>query len=358
MNFTIYDFSLLSSLTSTKSAFSFILLAALALISPARGGNLDFPDSLVAHWAFNEMAGATVRDSSTNHFDAIMTGGAWTNGVVLYDGAVDFATAGQGLFVGGDGSPIPDQIASLNYGSIAIRFKFPNTGSSTVIVLLYDGAPSQNAPDASNLILEIGHANDPTNRKLYFTIINKGFCFDTGVNLLPDTWYHYVCVVGPNGNTGYLNGQELVGRHYNLGSDATYTNFFSSVAPRDGLSIGCGRYVDQFLYGPATISDVQIYNRPLTPTEVFQLYRDVNDTGVFKVNGPTPSVEGDGMVLTWPSAANYTYNIFQADTPTGPWQLMPNFTNIAPMPPLNACLIPFGSAPNALFRVQAAWQNQ
>ena len=64
------------------------------------------------------------------------------------------------------------------------------------------------------------------------------------------------------------------------------------------------------------------------------------------------------MVLTWASADNYTYNIFQADTPAGPWQLMPNFTNIAPTPPLNACIIPFGAAPNAFFRVQASLRSQ
>lgn len=187
MKFSIDDFSLLPRFRRAKSILLFTSLAALAPMHLAQGGNLVFPDSLVAHWAFNEMAGVTVRDSSTNHFDAILTGGIWTNGVVLYDGAVDFPGDGAGLFVGGDGSPVPDRIASLNYGSIAIRFRFPVTGSDSVIPIFYSGQRAPFQPASYSLILEIGHGEHLPNRRLYFTIINAGFCFDTGINLLPDT---------------------------------------------------------------------------------------------------------------------------------------------------------------------------
>ena len=72
----------------------------------------------------------------------------------------------------------------------------------------------------------------------------------------------------------------MTDRHYNLGSDATYTDFFASVTMREQLSLGYGRYgqEDPFLHYRGMIDDVRIYDTPLTATEVDILY--TGETGI------------------------------------------------------------------------------
>lgn len=43
-------------------------------------------------------------------------------------------------------------------------------------------------------------------------------CYDSNVNLAENKWHHFAVVVGPDGNTGYLNGKEITNRHYNFGN--------------------------------------------------------------------------------------------------------------------------------------------
>jgi hypothetical protein len=217
------------------------LLPGLFLLGASPGySNLE--DGLVARWLFNEQTGGAIHDSSPSAFHGTLQGGTWTGGQFLYDGAVAFDGLDNKVVIPGPGATPPPAIGALTTGCIAIRFRFPATGSGDIIPLFYFGESEPGTPHNS-LIVEIGHANNANNRRLYFTIINARFCYDSGVNLLPDTWYHYVAVVGANGNTGYLDGQEMIGRHYNLGSDATYTDFFSSVPVRELLSIAYGLFL-------------------------------------------------------------------------------------------------------------------
>jgi hypothetical protein len=333
------------------------ILSMLLLSISVYGGHLVFPDALVAHWAFDEMSGSEIADSSSNHLNGEIEAGIWTDGASACDGAVDLRQPGEAVFFPADGSPAPDQIASLNYGSIAIRFRFPETGSSAVIPIFCLGQRTAQQAEQFTFILEIGHGNDPQNRKLYFTIIDSGFCFDTGINLLPDTWYHFVGVVGPNGNTGYLNGQELTQRHYNLGSTPAYTNFFSSVPNRECMTIGCGRYGGDFVYGPATVSDLQIYRRPLTAGEISALWADTMDPVLFRVESPSLEAEGSGFVMRWPSDSNYIYSILQSGSVPGEWQPVPEFGAVPATPPLNTVMIPVEETPSRLFRVQATLRH-
>ncbi|MCX6904396.1 MAG: hypothetical protein NTW03_13135, partial [Verrucomicrobia bacterium] len=334
---------------------AFVLMLGLASECQLQAANGDLDDALVAHWAFNDLAGTTVRDSSTNGFDGTLTGGGWTNGIVLYDGAVQFDGVDDALFIPAAGTAPPAAIGDLDYGSICIRFRFSATGSSDIIPLFFYGE-AQAGPHNS-LILEIGHGGYLTDRRLYFTIVNAGFCFDSGANLLPDTWYHFVAVVGTNSNTGYLNGQELIGRRYNLSGCPSDTDFFSSVPIRECLAMGYGRYgaESRFFHGRAIISDVQIYRRPLTADEINQLYQDVSDTGVFRVDSQA-AVAGSGqLVMTWPSDTNYTYSICHADTLLGGlWQPVTNLLNFPSTPPLNCCTVLVDSAVSGFYRVQAA----
>ena len=332
-----------------------VVLGWIGATGPAPGG--DIPNGLVAHWAFNEMTGAQVRDSSTNRLDGVLTGGVWTNGVAAYDGAVQLDGKSQAVWVPGPGQPVPWRIAGLVFGSISIRVRFPETGSGEVIPLFYFGEAHE-AMTNNSLIIEIGHANDPGDRRLYFTILNRWFCFDSGTNLMPNTWHHFVGVVGMYGNTGYLDGQEMLRRHYNLGSDASYDDFFSSVPVRDCLAMGYGRYGAEahLHYGPEAISDVQIYSRPLASNEVAQLYRDRQDAGLFKVESIASPVGDQGLVLTWRSDANYRYSVFGTDGAYTPrWQAVSNAVNIPATPPLNSFFIPLPNSASGFYRVQAIW---
>jgi hypothetical protein len=101
------------------------------------------------------------------------------------------------------------------------------------------------------------------------------------------------------------------------------------------------------------VSDIQIYDRPLTADEVRQLYADVMDPALLKINGPVLSAEGDGLVLTWPSEDPYVYSILQTDKVPFDWQPVPGLQELPATPPLNAVTVPFGSAAAGLFRVQA-----
>ncbi len=330
-------------------------VAHLMFAAPLRALPSNRGEGLVAHWAFNDLSGPMVRDSSTNGLAGTLAGGVWTNGISLYDSAVNFSGSSQALFIPAAGTPPPAQIASLRYGSIAIRFRFAASASGDIIPLLYFGEAHSNALHKS-LILVIGHASNPSDRRLYFTIINASFCFDTGTNLLPNTWYDFVAVVRPDGNTGYLNGRELTQRHYNLGCTPTNSSFFSSVPVPELLSVAYGRYgADyRFFYGPATISDLSIYNRPLTGDEISQFHGQVDDPGVFRARPPVPCADHSGLVLSWPSATNYHYSIFRTRTMRPAlWEPLTNFQDLPATPPLNASTIPLDSAASGFLQIEA-----
>ncbi len=336
----------------SRTAFwlTMFCLVATGAFSPTRGANLT--DGLIAHWSFSETTNGIVRDASPNRVDGRVFGAVPTNGQTCYDGALRFDGVDDAMHVPGPGATPPETICQLTQGSIAIRFRFPVTGSGTAIPLLYFGEAHAGTMHNS-LIVEIGHDNDPQNRRLYFTIFNKWFCFDTATNLLPDTWYHFVGVAGPGGNTGYLNGTELTNRHYNLGSSSAFTNFFSSVPVRECLAIGYGRMAqeDPFRHGPATISDVRIYNRPLANTEIATLAAKCEDAELFRLMRGA-SARG-GVALTWPSGTNYTYDVWKRDTLHGPWLSVPSLTNLAATPPFNHATVTVQGASSAYFRVEA-----
>ncbi len=91
-------------------------------------------------------------------------------------------------------------------------------------------------------IIEIGHARQG-NRKLYVTWVINGrpvLCFDSGFNLMPGKWYHLVVVVSKGDNTAYLNGKEIINRHYNFGS--SQKSLFLAVIPiKEMVAIGYGK---------------------------------------------------------------------------------------------------------------------
>src|SRR5258707_6672872 len=161
----------------------FPLVVSLLFLGLLAQGNDQVLNGPTAHWTFKEMTGSVVHDKSNNHLDGELINGAWTNGATLYDGAVEFDGTSSALFVPAHNQTPPGKIGSLAIGSLAIRFRFPETGSRESIPLFYFGAERADQPNVG-LVLEIGQGTPVDNRRLYFTIINVGFCFDTGMNLL------------------------------------------------------------------------------------------------------------------------------------------------------------------------------
>jgi hypothetical protein len=158
----------------------------------------------------------------------------------------------------------------------------------------------------SSLIIEVGHFAS-SNRKLYFTVLtgNKSIplCFDSGFNLQLHTWYHFAVVVGPNFNTGYLNGQEMTNRHYNFG-DASDSYFFDDILDKRVCWVGRG-----FLGGIATtnyydgkIDEIRIYDRPLGADEIRQYYEGqlTRHTRILDGAPRTLVVNGYSTSFHWP----------------------------------------------------------
>jgi hypothetical protein len=230
----------------------------------------EVKNGLVAHWTFDSDS-LVIADESDNGLAGKAQNISLEKGII--GNSAKFDSQNDRIIISDTVNKLPERIAGLRGGAISIWFKFQNVGGQ-VLPLFYYGESSKGQPQNS-LIIEIGHNEDSKNRRLYFTIVNKKFCFDTKINLEPNKWYHFVAVVGNNGNTGWLNGEELTDRNYNLGSDSTYKDFFSSVTTNELCSIGYGRYGlnDNFLTYKGWIDDLRIYDRPLEPEEIVELYQ-------------------------------------------------------------------------------------
>ena len=86
-----------------------------------------------------------------------------------------------------------------------------------------------------------------------------------------NTWKHFALVVGPTGNTGYLDGVELENRRYNFGS-STDQMFLSEIPVQDIFTFGYGKthvsISPDFLHYKGYIDDLRIYNEALTSEEI------------------------------------------------------------------------------------------
>jgi hypothetical protein len=244
------------------------------------------PGSLVSWWTFDNDPEGQVLDSSSNHLHG-------TAENISYEATPGgrcavFNSASDRIIIPGPGQFPPEVISSLETGTISVWFNFQNLPDGQILPILYLGEKETGTPHNS-LIIEVGHGRNPANRKLYFTLVHKRFCFDSGQNLKENTWYHFVAVVDDHGNRGYLNGKLMTHRKYNLGSDSLYTDFFSAVDSSEMLSIGHGRYgqEDPFFTFKGRIDEVAIYSKALGAAAIDSLYL----YGLRKVSGSLPDLE-------------------------------------------------------------------
>ncbi len=254
-----------------------------AFLSLLLGGSTCFKRRLVAHWTFDHDSTDMIMDESGNGFHGRGYQLSYGRGIIgeaaLFDG-----TQAE-IHIPGRGEKPSAAIATMTQGTISLWFKYQSVGGA-VLPLFYFGEGDRGTPHNS-LIIEIGHRDNPGNRKLYFTIINRSFCFDSGEALEENRWYHFAAVVSDNGNTGYLNGQLMTQRHYNLGSDSTFSEFFADVPVQECLAIGYGRYglSDEFFHFKGAIDDVRLYDAPLSGEEVRTLYEE----GTLPQDKPLPT---------------------------------------------------------------------
>jgi len=181
----------------------------------------------------------------------------------------------------GMNSPL-SEMTYLGDGAISVWFKCKRIPTDFGIApIFYYGSsdPCLNMFDASNqgLIIELGHSPvHRGSRRLYFTIFANGctypsLCFDSGIPLEEDAWYHFVAVVGPSFNTGYLNGEEMLSRHYNFG-DAHYSQFFADAQSHETMWIGKGYWDGRLMEFEGQIEDVRVYPKPLGPQDARTLF--------------------------------------------------------------------------------------
>lgn len=267
-----------------------ITLFTLLTLPPAiQSQNIN--EGLISHWSFDNDVINAVIDETSNTLNGTAFNITYTKGPI--GKAAVFNGINSRILLPDINSNPPDKICSLSVGSISLWFRFKNLGGD-ILPLLYFGE-SATGSTHNSLIIEIGHGQDPRNRKLYFTIVNQRFCYDSKQNLNEDTWYHFVAVVSSTGNTGYINGVELTNRKYNLGSNSSYTDFFANVPVKEMLSLGYGRFGQQDPFFPykGSIDDVRIYDRPLSSSEVKELYDLAFITNIFDQFGDESNISLD-----------------------------------------------------------------
>lgn len=204
-------------------------------------GEGDVMDSLALYLPMNEGAGTTLYDYSGNGNNGIITGGTtWTtnqnnieNRALNFNGATDYAYV-----------PYNNSISPPEF-TISIWFKLNEwTGDKQIFFTHWNG-----------FSVEIG-----TNKILYMYVTGNSIFPATKV-LDNDVWYHFVAIYKAGvGNTAYINGYNY-GTVLGTGAAITYS---SSI-----LTIGL---YDSSLRLRGSMSDLRLYNRALSPSEVTRVY--------------------------------------------------------------------------------------
>jgi hypothetical protein len=238
--------------------------------------------NLILHYKFDETTGTTVSDE-TGNYDATLINGTWSTGKknnsIYLDGIDDYIQLPENAI---------EDIGNLTQGTIAFWINYTSIlDMQTIMPIIFLG--NQNTADQDSIfILEIGHSDteaqtlttDPDNKNIYVTWTDLTqdsepiLCYDTNENQPENTWIHFALVVGPIGNTGYINGIELDNRRYNFGTSSDQI-FLSEIPVKELFTIGYGKTHHQispdFVYYKGYIDDLRIYNEPLSQTEIQDL---------------------------------------------------------------------------------------
>ncbi len=264
-----------------ESAFGLpsCVLVVLALIVAAASPALALdPTGLVGQWSFSETSGVVTADGGSNALGGeLLNGAQFADGIlgngVQLDGVDDYVN------ITAPGGAFPTALGGPAQGTISVWFKFNRVTEDGEIFPIFYLGDGVNDARHSSVLIEVGHAN-AGNTRLYFTVWADDAstaptqCFDTGIfnHLNTNEWYNFVGIVGPGGNTGYLNGLELTSRNYNFG-DEFDTDFLADVANPNVAWLGTvlnDPRGDQFF--PGSIDEVLVYDRLWSASEISDYY--------------------------------------------------------------------------------------
>ena len=267
-------------------------------------------NGLVAHWSFDSISNNQFIDHVTNQTGGTVYGCQSVPGVVgnalEFDGVDDFAR------IPGNGNLPPAVFLGLSEGSISVWFRVESIPTINGIrpIFYYGREFGCDFFDAANegFIIEVGHAPiHAGSKRLYFTSWTNGctlpsFCYNAATSMVAGKWYHYVAVVGSNFNTGYLNGELMIDRHYNFGNSSTH-EFFSDALSPENLMIGKGYWDSNEMFFMGAIDEIKVFDHALTQEEVDVLYLEGNPLSIFLQDGD------NSAITVYPNPASEIINL-------------------------------------------------
>lgn len=247
--------------------------------SSENGGAIpDIESGLVAYWELNRHVSGSVIDkmdsTRTSRIFGSMQADIESRSGLYFDGIDDYIEIDL---------KADDILSDLSTGSLSLWFKcrqFPTDFRILPVFHFGAGDPCMGASDAANqgFIVEVGHHPLHFNsQRLYYTAFDSTclspiLCFDSGIDLLELSWYHFVVVFTPDGHSAYLNGIKMSTIRYNYGSPEM-TNFFAHTPVKDKLWLGKGFWNGQANYFNGWIKQISVFEKALNPEQVSDLYR-------------------------------------------------------------------------------------
>jgi hypothetical protein len=250
-------------------------------------GMIKHNPNLIAYFNFDDDA-----DDVLNDFTGDIKGGAEfrkgrLGNALYFDGIDDYVELSEEAL---------DSLGKLKQGTIAFWLNFDSIlNKQAIMPIFYTGIQDIPVSKDNMFIIEIGHAAgtedfsqggrfppgtpDPENKRIYATWIKDGeepfLCSDSEVNIVDNQWQHFAVVSGEDGNTLYLNGEEVRNRDYNFGH-STDKAFLEDIPVKEIMTIGYGRshtwISPEFVYFKGLLDDFRIYDKPLTKEEISNLY--------------------------------------------------------------------------------------
>lgn len=214
----------------------------------------DYDVNLIAYWKFNDNNGTHTLDETSNNNDGLLTGGADTNALGLWD-------TNAGFFDGVDDFSIIEDSDSLDFSSgeqitIIAWARFAGLAGS------FDYLVSKRATGGRTQYTFRGRASGT---RLSFLLHNGPFdeWLSTGVAFSVGVWHHFAVThtYGTGASTKvYVDGVPEAG--------SWVTGTGNRVPGPDAIDLGIGATStgDQPFKG--LINEVKIYNRTLTASEV------------------------------------------------------------------------------------------
>ena len=201
----------------------------------------------VAHWTFDEVIDATVKDSVGNNDGKLINNPTWTKGWI-----------GSALCFDG----IDDGVMIQNHDSLDITDRL--TVSAWIITKDIDTRQmivAKNAQWHDSWLLEINPL-DFEGTRFNFRLNLYGFKCDFGSTTIvsPNKWYHVVATYDGSERKIYINGKLDT-------SQAVH----GSIAENDQPII-IGAYENASRLFKGTIDDVRIYKKALSANQIWDLY--------------------------------------------------------------------------------------